>query len=178
LAQWADGELSAAPAGWMEAHWLGCEACRAERERFQALDHRLLSLGAEIAAPTSDRVDFLAHIDKVAPIRRRAVALVPAAASLLAAAAVLLMWLPRPIAHPPGTTESGFVEVPYLPPIASYERSSVVSMEIPVANLLAQGYAIAADPSSMVQADVLLGEDGRIHAVRLASNQILKGAGN
>jgi hypothetical protein len=70
------------------------------------------------------------------------------------------------------------VPVPYIAPITSYERSSVVSMQIPVADLLAEGYGIAADPSSVVQADVLLGEDGRMHAVRLAANQLLKGVGD
>jgi hypothetical protein len=51
-------------------------------------------------------------------------------------------------------------------------------MQIPVANLLAEGYSVTADPSSVVQADVLLGEDGRVHAVRLPANQMLKGIGD
>jgi len=45
-----------------------------------------------------------------------------------------------------------------------------------VANLLAEGYSVAADPSSVLQADVLLGEDGRVHAVRLPANRMLKGS--
>jgi hypothetical protein len=177
LAQWADGELAAAPSAWMESHWRECETCRGERDRFQALDRRLLALGEQIAAPAGDRAHFLAGIDETAKVRRKPLVFVPAAASVLAAAALLLMWLPQPIPRPAAATYNGFVAVPYFPPMASYERSSVVSMEIPVANLLAEGYTVAADPSSVVQADVLLGEDGSVHAVRLASNQMLKGTG-
>ena len=83
-----------------------------------------------------------------------------------------------PGAWRPVTGETGFVAVLYVPPVASYERSSVVSMQIPVANLLAEGYSVAADPSSVLQADVLLGEDGSVHAVRLPANQMLKGIGD
>jgi hypothetical protein len=180
LAQWADGELASEPASWIESHWEECAACRGERDRFQGLDGRMLSFGEKIGAPAEaqmERVRFLARIDQVEGGRLRPLAFVPATAALLAAAAVLLMWLPRPALRSAGTDENGFVAVPYVPPIASYERRSVVSMQIPVANLLAQGYSVAADPSSLVQADVLLGEDGRVHAVRLAANQILKGIG-
>jgi predicted anti-sigma-YlaC factor YlaD len=178
LAQWADRELAAAQTGWIENHWEECEACRAERDRFQRLDARLLSFGEAMEPPREaiDRVRFLAHVDRLERHRRRPLAWVPATAALLAAAAVLLVWLPNPAPRHARTGENGFVAVPYVPPIASYERSSVVSMQIPVADLLAEGYTIAADPSNLVQADVLLGEDGRVHAVRLASNQILKGA--
>jgi anti-sigma factor RsiW len=178
LAQWADGELGAAQAGWIESHWEECVACRGERDRFQGLDARLRSFGEKIGPPADvamDRVRFLAHIDHVERDRRTPLVFVPATAALLAAATVLAMWLPRPAPRTAGADLDGFVAVPFVPPIASYERSSVVSMQIPVANLLAEGYSITADPSSVVQADVLLGEDGRMHAVRLAPNQILKG---
>lgn len=180
LAQWADGELAAAPASWIESHWEECAACRGARDRFQGIDGRLLAFGERIGPPAEaamERVRFLACLDEVERNRRKPLAFVPAAA-LLAAAAVLAMWLPRPAPRTAGTDESGFVAVPFVPPIASYERSTVVSMQIPVANLLAEGYSTSADPSSVVQADVLLGEDGRMYAVRLAGNEILKGTGD
>jgi len=180
LAQWADGELAAAQAAWIENHWEECASCRGERDRFYGFDGRLQSFGEMIGPPAEAgmaRLRFLARIDEVDRGRRKSLVLVPAAA-LLAAAAVLALWLPRTARPTAGADENGFVAVPYVPPVASYERSSVVSMQIPVANLLAEGYSVAADPSSMVQADVLLGEDGRVHAVRLAANQILKGIGD
>ncbi len=179
LAQWVDGELAAGQIAWIEGHWDECAACRSERDRFQNLDQRLLSYGGKIEAPAEtamDRVRFLATIDQTESSRRWRRVLVPATAALLAAAAMLLVWLPRPVPHSAATDDNGFVAVPYTAPITSYERSSIVSMQIPVAELLADGYGLAADPSSVVQADVLLGEDGRMHAVRLAPNQLLKGA--
>jgi Putative zinc-finger len=179
LAEWVDGELAAAQVSWIEKHWDECAECRSERNRFQGLDARLLSFGEKIgprAVAPIGRVRFLARLDQLESDRQRLLAFVPAMAALLAAAVVLAtIWMPRPVPHTAGTDENGFVAVPYVVPIASYERSSVVSMQIPVANLLAQGYSIAADPSSVVQADVLLGEDGRVHAVRLGANQLLKG---
>jgi hypothetical protein len=179
LAQWADGELAAGQAKWLEGHWDVCAGCRGERDRFQNLDARLLSFGNTMEAPaetTMGRSRFLARIDQTETSRRWRLTLIPATAALLVAAALLLVWLPRPVPPRAGTDAYGFIDVPYTAPLASYERSSVVSMEIPVAELLADGYGLAADPSSVVQADVLLGEDGRMHAVRLAANQLLKGA--
>jgi hypothetical protein len=184
LAQWADGELPAAKASWIESHWEECADCRGERDRFQGLDGRLLSIGESIASsaePAAERLRFLARIDELEGAGRRPPAFLPPVTALLAAAAVLVMWLPRPAPRAAsngwGFDQAGFVAVPYVPPIASYERSSVVSMQIPVANLLAEGYSLAGDPSSVVQADILLGEDGRMHAVRLAANRILRGIG-
>jgi hypothetical protein len=180
LAQWGDGELAAAKTSWLESHWADCAACRGERDRFRGLDARLRSLGESIGPggeSSAGRLRFLARIDELEGAGRRPLAFLPPVAVLLAAAAVLVMWLPRPAPHIAGADETGFVAVPYVPPIASYERSSVVSMQIPVASLLAEGYSLAGDPSSVVQADVLLGEDGRMHAVRLAANRILRGGG-
>ncbi len=180
LPKWADGELTAASADWLSSHWEECAACRGERDRLQALDDRLQCFGEKIMPPAEAplaRVRFLAHINAAQPRWRKPAVWAPAMA-LLAAAALLVLWLPRPAPRGAATDETGFVAVPYVPPIASYERSSVVSMQIPAANLLAEGYSVAADPSSVLQADVLLGEDGRVHAVRLPANQMLKGIGD
>jgi hypothetical protein len=181
LAQWADGELAPEQRLWMESHWEQCPLCRAERDGFRAIGERLLSFGKKIETPAEprDRARFVAGIDQLECQRGKRLGLIPAAAALFAAASALTIWLSRPPTPPgPGADKNGFVAVPYVPPIAAYERSSVVSMQMPVADLLADGYSIAADPSEVVQADVLLGEDGRVHAVRLASNQILKGIGD
>jgi hypothetical protein len=47
-------------------------------------------------------------------------------------------------------------------------------MDVSVAALLAVGYKVdAIDPTAIVKADVLVGEDGRAHAVRLLSGLLL-----
>jgi hypothetical protein len=179
LAQWADDELTTQQSAWMEAHWESCANCRGERDRFQSIDSRLVSFGGEIVPlieASSAKTRFLARTDDPKRGREDRWAL-PWTALLLAAAAVLLIWVSPKEQRTVRTDDSGFVAVPYVPPLASYERSEVVSMQIPVAHLLAEGYRIAADPSEVVEAEVLLGEDGQVHAVRLAANQILKGTG-
>jgi hypothetical protein len=40
------------------------------------------------------------------------------------------------------------------------------------------GFRIAADPDSTVIADVLVGEDGRAHAIRVLSSVDMSGAGD
>src|SRR5580658_7591320 len=102
LAQWADGDLTAAQSAWVDAHCAECADCRAARDRFCALDRRLLALG-EPLAPSSDadaaRARFLAAIGRAEPARRAPLLLISATATLLAAAALLLLWLPRPMVH-------------------------------------------------------------------------------
>jgi hypothetical protein len=44
-------------------------------------------------------------------------------------------------------------------------------MDVPVAALMAAGFEVhGAEPGGTVSADVLVGQDGRMHAVRLISN--------
>jgi predicted anti-sigma-YlaC factor YlaD len=180
LARWADGELTAPQSGWIEVHWESCPSCRGERDRFQSLDGHLVSFGNEIVPlieASTARARFLAGTDNPECARENRWAL-PWTAMLLAAATAPLIWVSPRATRTVGPDDSGFVAVPYVLPLASYERSEVVSMRIPVAHLLAEGYRIAADPSEVVEAEVLLGEDGQVHAVRLAANQILKGTGD
>ncbi len=164
LGRWADGELPASESEWIDSHCEACAECRAERDRFQEFDSRLLAVGNSIGLPSGTA----AGRD-----RRKAWIRVPAAA-LLAAGFLVSLWLPQ---GKPVAVDDGFVAVPFVPPVARYERSSVVSQEIPVADLLAEGFSVEADPASVVPADVLLGEDGRMRAVRLAPELMLKGAG-
>jgi hypothetical protein len=67
--------------------------------------------------------------------------------------------------------EEPFVPIPYIAPPAPYERVEVVRMELPVAALIAAGLTVrTADPGARVEAEVLVGQDGRARAVRLISN--------
>lgn len=185
LPLWADSSLPASDVEWLDAHWSRCPACRADRERFHAFDTRLLSYGEEFAPATTPPAAYARLLRRMdnATSRRRFAWLIPAAV-LSATAAVLVIFHAVPAHHTAARIdlaaameEAGFVPVPYVPPIASYERATVVSTQIPVADLQAEGYAIAADPSATVQADLLLGEDGRLHAVRLHGNRLLETAG-
>jgi hypothetical protein len=63
-----------------------------------------------------------------------------------------------------------FVAIPYTLPLDPRERATVMRMEMPIAALTAVGFPLAApDPEASAQADVVVGEDGRIRAIRLLS---------
>jgi hypothetical protein len=63
-----------------------------------------------------------------------------------------------------------FVAIPWIVPLDPRERVTVVRVEMPVAALVAVGLATTVpDPGASAQADAVVGEDGRIHAIRLVS---------
>jgi hypothetical protein len=67
-------------------------------------------------------------------------------------------------------TEPEFLRIPYTEPLASYERAEIVRVEMPVSALSAAGFHIAtADAGAKAQADLIVGEDGMAHAIRLIS---------
>jgi hypothetical protein len=75
----------------------------------------------------------------------------------------------RRAAKPAGDTEP-FVAIPYTVPLDPRERAVVLRMDMPVTALVAVGLAVAApDPRASAQTDVIVGEDGRIRAIRLLS---------
>jgi len=75
----------------------------------------------------------------------------------------------RHVANPADDADP-FVAIPYTVPIDPRERAVVMRMEMPVTALAAVGLTVAAsDPSASAQTDVIVGEDGRIRAIRLLS---------
>jgi hypothetical protein len=75
----------------------------------------------------------------------------------------------RHAAKPKADTEP-FMAIPYTVPLDPRERAVVMRMEMPVTALAAVGLAVAApDPRASAQTDVIIGEDGRIRAIRLLS---------
>jgi hypothetical protein len=65
-----------------------------------------------------------------------------------------------------------FVQIPYTVPLSPEERATVVRLEIPVAALIAAGFSMEnLDPGSVVNADVLVSQDGRARAIRLSSKE-------
>ncbi len=69
----------------------------------------------------------------------------------------------------PVQTEQVFTALPYVVQPAMYERTEVLRMTVPVAELIAAGVRVHADPGAHVEADVMVGQDGRARAVRLVS---------
>jgi hypothetical protein len=70
----------------------------------------------------------------------------------------------------PTGADGDFLQVPYTQPVDPWERTEVRRMTMPVAALVAAGFPLnASDPGAEASADVLVGEDGRLRAVRLIS---------
>ena len=75
---------------------------------------------------------------------------------------------PRPV----NQESQPFLPIPYTVPLAPEERATVVNMQVPVAALIAAGFEVAtADPGAVVDADVLVSQDGRARAIRFNSKQ-------
>lgn len=65
-----------------------------------------------------------------------------------------------------------FVPIPYTVPLAPEEQATIVRMEVPVAALIAVGYNVkTSDPGGVVNADVLVSQDGRARAIRFNSKE-------
>jgi len=99
------------------------------------------------------------------PPRRSRLRAAAAFAAAAAMGALMLLRAPDPIvpaAAPP------FIPIPFVAPPAPYERLAITSMDLPVAALIAAGFDLrAADPAATIRADVLIGQDGRAHAIRI-----------
>jgi len=60
-----------------------------------------------------------------------------------------------------------FIQIPYVAPPAPYERLAVVRRRMPVAALIAAGFKVQApDAGSILDAEILVGQDGRPLALR------------
>jgi hypothetical protein len=147
-----------------ERHAIECPACREELDRLQDA----FSLFRESGIRWSDRC-YAASSAGVAELPGRR--LLPWACALAASVLVGALLL-RPVPVPPHTEEP-FLEIPYVAPLAPYERTSLVRMDVPVAALIAAGFEVrVADAGASVRADVLFGQDGRAHAIRLVPDSI------
>jgi predicted anti-sigma-YlaC factor YlaD len=176
----ADGELDLEQMAGLERHVESCPACRMEQVRFRELDRDLGAYGDMLWRQNTPRTDRLAgllpHLAATKGRVRAAIVWIPQVAAALAA----LLFLGVILIHrlPPGVgsvvTDEAFVPIPYVQPLDPYESATVMRMDVPVAALIAVGYKVdASDPTSVVKADVLVGEDGRAHAVRVLSGLVL-----
>lgn len=191
MPEYVDGSATAEQAEWMRLHLESCAECRNTLALIAETDGELVAWGQSLeqanpaAAEARDelaaRIDL--GIDRLGA-RHRRVRWMPVAALALAAGLTLMIIIPRK-SPPPAKGSSGgnvaaasFVGIPYLPPLDPRESATIVRMDIQVATLIAAGYSVGAEPGAIVPADVLVGEDGRAHAVRMLSDVELKGRGD
>lgn len=177
ISQWVIGERSA------EAmqHVAQCARCRLEVEGLQDTFTRFRESGrrwSDQVYAGRFRMDELFMVAMDTEPRRNLVVR-PWACAMAASVLVcaLLLLRPAPISvqqpAPERRAESPFLEIPYVAPLAPYERAQITRMDVPVAALIAAGFEVhVPDVGSTVKADVLFGQDGRAHAVRLVTDSI------
>jgi anti-sigma factor RsiW len=177
MGQYADGDLAPEQAQWLAAHLENCADCRRAATDFTVIDRELIGVGRSLRSWNTlpdARERFAAKLEGLP--RRRTIGWVSAAAAVAAAVwlvAVVPQPKPRKIEH----ATAQFATIPYLPPLDPRENTTVVRMNIRLATLIAAGYRVNADPAAVVPADVLVGEDGRVHAVRLLQDLDWSGRG-
>jgi hypothetical protein len=183
LSQFVDGDLAVEQSAWLAIHLETCAQCSAALAAFTKIDSKLTGWGQSLCAqnppPAAAREQLAAKL-ALPPARRRATRWIPAAAAAAIAAGLVLAVI-APHKKPPvlgRRADSPFIEIPYLPPLDPRENATIVRMNIRVATLIAAGYRVTADPDTIVPADVLVGEDGRAHAVRVLSGIEWKGTGD
>ena len=181
LSRFMDGDLTAEQSAWFGGHLEACVECRAAVARFAEIDSELTGWGQRLGRrnpPPPDARERLAARLGSRAARRRAIRWMPAAAAAIAAALALATIAPP--RKPPAVNRepAPFVGIPYLPPLDPHENATIVRMNIRVATLIAAGYRLTADPDAIVPADVLVGEDGRAHAVRVLADIEFNGTGD
>jgi hypothetical protein len=69
------------------------------------------------------------------------------------------------------SAEEPFFAIPYTVPLAPEERAAIVRITLSPSAMAAVGFQLPAiDAGRDAQADVLVGEDGRAHAIRIVGN--------
>ncbi len=186
MSQFVDGDLTMEQSAWLGGHLKACAECRAALAAFTEIDSELTGWGQRLSLqnppPPGAREALAARLATLPA--RRAIRWMPAAAIAAALTAAALIVAIAPHKQPPSVNRAvrrdgaPFVGIPYLPPLDPHENTTIVRMNIRVATLIAAGYRVAADPETIVPADVLVGEDGRAHAVRVLSGIEWNGTGD
>jgi len=141
-----------------QRHLAKCAQCRAEVDHLQDAFSEFRESGRR----------WSAHWYAARDVPRRRVGLWrwPVFAGGLAVAVVVGVLLVQR-AKPVTQGEEPFLAIPYVAPLAPYEQTTVMRMHVPVAALIAAGFdAHAPEPGATVTVDVLVGQDGRAHAIR------------
>jgi len=145
----------------LDAHFESCAACARFRDSQSALQTAFELLPQAIPVP---------HLEppfEPRPARSSRRLWIPVTVFGSFVILLVVAALNRP-AESPRTTNAPFLEIPYTAPLAPYERTQVVHMDVSVAALIAVGFDIrATDAGASLNADVLIGQDGRAHAIRI-----------
>ena len=129
----------------------------------------LASADALESPPHQPPAALLAEFDKAFHGRRpRRFGWIPALAAAACLVLAVLLLAPQPAR--PTARQRPFVAIPYVAPLAPYERPRVIRMDVPMTALMAAGFEVhVPDMAGAVPADVLVGQDGRALAIRLRS---------
>jgi len=155
------------------AHAENCAACARFLESQMALSAAMASLTAvELPPPDRYAARVMGEFDRVRPPRTPAWRWALAACFALAvcgSAVRMFQWArvepPAPVADAADTRP--FLNIPYTVPLAPEEQATVLRTRIPAAALMSAGFRVpVSDPSAMVDADVLVSQDGRARAIR------------
>jgi len=158
------------PGAEVEAHLSRCQECARFLEEQRSLSAGLARIARENAAarlPAGIEARIFAQVDSQLASRH---VWRPLAAAAIAASLAIGVFLARgPAPRQPGRAgDAPFVEIPFVAPFAPYERARIERMDLPVAALIAAGFRVqTVDAAGTVKADVLVGQDGRLHAIRL-----------
>ena len=181
MAQFVDGDLGCEESARLQKHLEGCAQCRTALAEFSKIDGELTAWGAMVAAENPERPGARERLEArmLQATARPPTRWVPVAGAAIAAAlllAVLPSTKPKPSleAH----AEQTFIEIPYLAPLDPRENATVLRMDIRVSTLMSLGYRVGAAPEAVLPADVLVGEDGRAHAVRVLADVDFGGIGD
>ncbi len=141
---------------------------------------RRLAQSADVPPLNPDRERSLleafdaAQQEKRAPAARAGVSRPAAAAALLALAATMAWVIVGRFGRPPAApvvaplTTTEFVLWPGAAELPTFESGHLMRMEVPVSALPSLGLVPPATHAAVVQADVLVGQDGLPRAVRLS----------
>lgn len=166
LMEWARGNP---PAPEVIVHLEECPQCARFLDEQRGLSAAMAKLAGEPAPPAEQfQARVMAQFDKIQPVRKPVLRW--ALAGALAASVILgAVWSNRsvPVATPMAEDNAGFVPIPYTVPLSPEEPATVWRMEIPVNRLRAIGYSVrVSDPGAVIEADVLVSQDGRARAIR------------
>lgn len=148
-----------------DPHFETCAECARFLQAQAALQSAFAVVPRDVPAPANIETKVMLEFDAVRRPAQRRYLWWSTAATLAALSAVAIVATHRPAAAP-----EPFVEIPYIAPLAPYERTSIVRMDVPVSALIAAGFDVhSPDTGAAFKADVLFGQDGRARAIRLVS---------
>lgn len=152
------------------------------KPRHDAMDTDVPSQLRELAEVTRDRLPS-PHVEAAlmrafaqqATAPRPRVAWIPAfaASAALAAVVAVLVLLVRDVPRPASVAvvavslPDGFVEVPGAAALPRLDSARIVRYELPLAALPAYGIDVLRYPTSIVEADLVIGQDGYARAIRV-----------